>query len=345
MRRAAAALLLAGCASPAPNAPVEPVTTPSAPTPPVADASVEAPQLPPRKRGRKVDVDDAQRTTALAITRALRSVAANTDPRPVERGFAKVTTVQYLTSRRSPDTPLLVESPSMGLHHPPEPAVADEPCKQPLVVGGHVKGVRGFGASLKSTDDAHELSLDGKRPPTVRLPKGESHGACLGPDGTRLWISWSTTTSPPELFSVSLRDGAARPLRSDARPQLAWIGEVAAVRGRVIVVSPGATAGWLPVARALEAAGLAVERRRTAPTEMPGVRVVVGDKTLWLDPPDDAPCSPETVLVGLDAARTEATAERGDCAWTAADGPDHVADAWARIVALAVASTPAPRDP
>ena len=335
MRRALAACLLSACgATPAPPAP-----PPAAlPVPAVSEAPVDEPPAPPpaqrAPRGRKVEPSAAELEEPGRLARALRAVVSNVDPRPVERGFTKTTTVQYRTDRRTPGVFGLVESPSMALHHPPSPAETDEPCRRPLAPGGRVRGVLGLGAELRVVGEAHELWLDRAKPRRVDLPPGASHGACLGPDGTRLWVSWSTRASPPELLSISLRDGNTRPLRADARPQLAWVASRAAPRAgkKVTLATHGSTSAWSPLVALLQARGLDVERVRAADGEPE--RVVVGERVVVLAAVAGVRCDGATTLVGWDEAALAAAADDGDCAWTLAVGDDPVPDAWARVAAL-----------
>ncbi|MCC6649405.1 MAG: hypothetical protein IT374_28030 [Polyangiaceae bacterium] len=337
MKRALAACLVGACA-PAPAAPPAPIA-PSAPAAslqqPVAPASATSEAAPPPPV-REITLSDAELEPARLLARALRTVASNIDPRPVERGFAKVTTAQYRTDRRTPGAWHLVESATMALHHPPTPAEVDEPCKSPLGVGASVKGARGLDAELRLVSGgAHELWLSSPKPRRAKLPVGASHGACLGPDGTRVWISWSTRAAPPELFSVSLRDGNARPLRADARAQLAWVTSRALPRAgrRVTLTVDAPEAAWSPIDALLRASGFDVDRARGA--HGAPARVQIGERAIVLSPPPTERCDRATILVGEARDALLLAASRGDCAISVAGGEDPVADLWARVVALA----------
>ncbi len=332
MRGALAACLLAACAPPPPPAPIA-ATLPSAASSAEVIASAAPPPAAVPPRGHEVELTvDAE---VARLSRALRGVVSNVEPRPVERGFAQVTTVQYRTDRRTPGAWTLVESPTMGLHHPPAPAEPDEPCRQPLAPGARVKGARGLGVELRVVGGAHELWVGAQKPLKARLPVGASHGACLGPDGTRAWVSWSTRATPPELFSVSLRDGNARPLRSDARPRLAWVASRRAPRlGRsVTLFTEGPEAAWSALGALLDAVGFEVTRARLAAGEAP--RVVADARTFVVTTSPEERCDSATVLIGAPREALVAAAERGDCGYSVADGEDPVPDAWARVVALA----------
>ncbi len=237
---------------------------------------------------------DPARIAQLAfLARALLDTFDNVQPRPVTRGYTQQTWVQFETDKRTPGELRSVEAWTMDLHHPPSPASPFEPCKAPLAPGQSVEGV-GRGSARLERDALHDtlfVSSWRRRDVPAALPRGRSHGACLGPDGTRVWVAWSTPDAPPELFSIALDSGKPRALRMDARPGLATLPPMkvaeapggltltpaGSARATVFVVEEGPVFGWSRAARFLVAAGIAV-RRGGAPRDGEAV-VEVGGAT------------------------------------------------------------------
>lgn len=347
----ALAVALAACSAP-PTLPSAPVAPAAAPSPePSAEPAPSAEELPapvPEVRTvaaeERYDGERAMRVARLAAAgRALFDAFSDVSPQPVTRGYTQQTWVQYRTDRRTPGTFAWVEAPTMALHHPPVVAAQVEPCKTPLAVGATVRGARGE-AELVRTPDHDELRV-GTAPPLalVRLPRGASHGACLGPDGTRVWVAWSTPEHPAELFSIGLKDGAIRALRNEAHPVLGTLGDARAesialgggpaallapakqpARATVVVPADEPLASWSALARLGPEAGVRVVR---VPRAAAG-RALAEARTTWLGPSmvvsDDeppaaspaawivrekvavAPSPPGSLLIGVGSGAEEA---------------------------------------
>lgn len=229
----AGALVFSACQQVAPAGPTAPVPSPS------ASAAVEevsqlddvASPAPSASAARPVSPHAAR---ANALARAVLDAFSNVDPRPVTREFAQQPWVQHVSDRRrsvSLETPWpepmfrLREAPVRLLHGGAvdvEPS-ASEPCQTPIVTDEDAR-VRWGSYRLDRGVAEDTLRVDkGKIP--VALPRGAFHGGCVI-DQRRLWIAWSTPASPPELFTVTLRDGRVRPLRDEARPSLGGLAEI-----------------------------------------------------------------------------------------------------------------------
>ena len=273
MKRLGAAIaLVAGCAGQAPPPPV-------APPPPPANAAepapVDEPPQPPPAPPTEVVYEGARARRLERLTRVARGVVdafGNVSPQPVVRGYTEVPHVQFQTDRREPGAMRWVESPTAALHHAVAVAAKVEPCARPLAPGGEAR-LGDVLVRLVRGDDHDEVRVGEKKVIVAKLPRGASHGACVDGEGTRVWLSWSTPTSPPELFSISRRDVVTRPLRLDARPGLSLLGDARAseVAGLAIVEPTthavataivvdddrAPRARWNPLARFLADAGIA----------------------------------------------------------------------------------------
>lgn len=286
MSRRRAWLAVAGLAACAPTEP-----KPATPPPPPASASTEASApasssappaasssaAPAPPRPKAIAGSDAARVAELVpLARAVLDTFDNVEPQPVVRGFTQETWVQWRTDKRTPGVFRWVEASTMDLHHAPHPADPVEPCKKPLAPGATVEGGPTMRATLQRGKDGDTLLVTSwrKKDRKAALPKGRSHGACFGPDGTRVWIAWSTPEAPPEVFSVGLDSGEARALRKDARPALSILPPLTVTtddasvtlspkgtpKARVVLVEDGPFLGWSRTARFFAAAGIAVRR-------------------------------------------------------------------------------------
>jgi hypothetical protein len=159
---------------------------------------------------------------ALTLGQAARNmvdVFGNTEPRPLQRGWATLWHVQFLTNRFDKE---IWQDTLMAERHGEllkvEKRVA---CEHPVPVSGNtvrtafgeVRLVRGVDHDTLWTGAVGDMKA-------VAMPRGASHGACLGPGGSAVWVSWSTPNSPPDLWAVTVRTRYVKPLRIDYRPGL-----------------------------------------------------------------------------------------------------------------------------
>jgi hypothetical protein len=211
------------------TAPPPPAPSPAPPAAPPAASVQEAPDPPPPAPPSippelALDEQELAREEKLSLfARDLRDVHGNESPRPVDKPLMKQIWVEYTTDRRSPGKKRDVEAPTMDLHHPPAEVAEPHACADPLTPGTR-SGSGGRVDILHTADqDTVRVARRGGKSVPADLPRGALHGACMGPDGTRVWIGLSTPLSPPEIFSVALWNGTVRPLRIEAHPGLAGL--------------------------------------------------------------------------------------------------------------------------
>jgi hypothetical protein len=167
---------------------------------------------------------------AQLLASAVFEAFANVAPRPVTREYAQQPWVQFQTDRRrspsgawSPASFVWHEAPVRVLHGAAVAATTEEPCTTPLILDEEVK-LRWGSYRLARGVLGDRLHVDNGKI-AVGLPVGAFHGGCVVEE-RRLWLSWSTPSSPPELFTVTLRDGRVRALRSEARPSLGGLADI-----------------------------------------------------------------------------------------------------------------------
>lgn len=211
-----ATALFAACDPHGASVPPAVVAPEPAPTAPIASAAESEPP-PPAASPSTIRIGIRSRRLA----RATLSAFANIEPRPVTREFSQRPWVQFQTNRVAGQLSLgpfvWREAPVRALHGPTEPPLALEPCATPVVLDrpGQAKGGSWL---VRRRHEGDEVTVaQGKI--SVKLPLGAFHGGCVV-DEKRLWLAWSTPERPADLFTVTLKDGAVRALRGEARPGL-----------------------------------------------------------------------------------------------------------------------------
>lgn len=224
---------------------------------------------------------------------------SNVEPRPVIREMAQQPWVLFQTDRTvgRPLGPLAWrEAPVRVLHGRTEIPTQVEPCAKPLVLG-EAGQARGGSYRLARGEVFDRVYVDGDKI-AVKLPPGAFHGGCLV-DEKRLWIAWSTPARPADLFTITLKDGAVRPLRDEARPSLGGLSDVlvtaedgvllarrgasdtARAPGIVVLVEPSDAAAALgafsPLVRAFVEEGYVVLRRREGAADEAKAATLVDD--------------------------------------------------------------------
>lgn len=251
---------------------------------PSATSVIEGAAGGDRSRGEVVyEAERAARIEQLAARAGGVVIAfANTSPRPVKRGYGEVLTVQFSTTWRAHEGPRWREAPVLAVHGETSPAEALEACAHEPRSGVDLRGPAGV-VSVRDAPGHQQLWVGRQaKPKRVKLGPGAFHGGCMAPGGRSLWVAWSTPEHPPDLYAIVVRDGAVRPLRTEARPGLAGLRDVrveaptldggapavvlapaGAATSAVVVLVPdesGPLAGWDALARALADAGVAVVR-------------------------------------------------------------------------------------